>query len=147
MAETVTTLMRLLTVREVQEDERGATLHFEQGGLGRLTLHDANYANHLRLARHSQERHHPVGVSLGEGQTVTELLRADNDIPAHVSEEEPDYNRVLFQGHDGVFRLKPDHPESARIRTLLRESLRRKARVWFIAQKPGLWLLDVLAAG
>jgi hypothetical protein len=54
---------------------------------------------------------------------------------------------VLFQGHDGVFRLRPEHPESARLRAELDEALRQKARVWFIAQKPDLALLDVLPAG
>jgi hypothetical protein len=101
----------------------------------------------LQLARRSQERRHPVGVSFGDGQTITEVLRADNDIPMQMIEEGPDGARILFQGHDGVFPLKPDHPESARLRDLLEEAIRQKARVWFIAQKPDLALLDVLPAG
>ena len=36
------------------------------------------------------------------------LIRADNDVPAQLWEEAPDPARVLFQGHDGVFRLKSD---------------------------------------
>lgn len=147
MVEALTTRTRLLIVREVQEDEGGAALRFQQGGHGRLSLRDANYATHMRLARRSQERQHPVGVSFGEGHTITELIRADNDVPSQLWEVEPDQARVLFQGHDGVFRLRPDHPESVRIRALLGEALRQKARVWFIAQKPELALLDVLPAG
>ena len=147
MAEALTTLTKLLVVREIQEDASGATLHFQQGGHGRLALRDANYATHLRLARRSQERQHPVGVSFGEGQAITELIRADNDVPTQLWEEEPERARVLFQGHDGVFHLKSDHPESARLRDLLDEALRQKAPVWFLAQKPDLALLDVRSAG
>jgi len=81
MAEALTTVTRLLIVREIQEDATGAALRFQEGGQGRLSLRDANYATHLRLARRSQERLHPVGVSFGEGQAIIELIRADNDIP------------------------------------------------------------------
>jgi hypothetical protein len=147
MVKALTTGTRLRVVREVHEDESGAAIRFQQGGQGHLALGDANYATHLRLARRSQERQHPVGVTFGEGQTITEIIRADNDVPSHLWEEEPGQARVLFQGHDGVFRLRPDHPESARLRAELGESLRQKARVWFIAQKPDLALLDVLPAG
>ncbi len=147
MVEALTTGPRLLVVREVHEDDRGATLRFQQGSQGRLALGDANYPAHLRLARRSQERQHPVGVSFGEGQTITELIRADNDVPGQLWEEQPGKARVLFVGHDGVFRLGPEHPDSARLRAQLGEALRQKARVWFIAQKPGLALLDVLPAG
>src|SRR5436309_2857309 len=114
MAEALTTLMKLLVVREIQEDESGATLRFQQGGHGRLALPDANFATHLRLARRSQERQHPLGVSFGEGHAITELIRADNDVPTELCAEEADHARILFQGHDGVFRLKLDHPDSTR---------------------------------
>jgi hypothetical protein len=143
MPEALTTLTRLLIVREIEEDAMGAVIHFQEGAHGRLGLRDANYATHLRLARRSQERQHPVGVSLGEGQIITELIRADNDVPTQLGVEDRDRTRVLFAGHDGVFRLKHDHPELDRIRTLLGEALRQKARVWFLAQKPDLTLRDV----
>jgi hypothetical protein len=146
MIKALTTGTMLRVVREIHEDESGATLHFLQGGQGRLALGDANYTTHLRLARRSQERQHPVGVTFGERQAITEMIRADNDVPSQVWEEEPDQARVLFQGHDGVFRLRTEHPESARLRAALGEALRQKTRVWFIAQKPELVLLDVLPA-
>jgi hypothetical protein len=147
MTETVTTLTKLLVVREIQEDASGAALCFHQGSYGRCTLLDTNYATYLRLARRSQERQHPVGVSFGGGQAITALIRADNDVPTHVWEEDADRVRVLFQGHDGVFRLNRDHPEFDRLRALLDQALRQNTRVWFIAQKPDLALLDVLLAG
>ena len=146
MVEALTTRTRLLVVREIQEDESGADLRFQQGSRGRLDLSDASYATHLRLARRSRERQHPIGVSFGEGSTITELIRADNDVPLQLREEDPDRARVYFQGHDGVFCLKRDHPEFTRISTLVSDALRQKAGVWFIAQKPALALLDVLPA-
>ncbi len=146
MAEALTTKTRLLVVREIQEDDSGAALWFQRGGQGRLALGDTNYATYLRLARRSQERQHPVGVRFGEGQRITELVRADNDVPGELWEDGPDRARVLFQGHDGVFRLTPDHAECVRIRALLAEALQQKARVWLIAQNPDRVLLDVLPA-
>ena len=147
MAGALTTLTRLLTVREIQEDESGAALRFLEGGCGRLAFGDINYATHLRLARRSQERQHPVGVCIGEGQAITDLIRANNDVPTELGEEETDRIRVHFQGHDGVFVLPLDQLESERLRSLLSEAVRQKARVWFIARKPDLALLDVLPAG
>jgi hypothetical protein len=147
MAEALTTLAKLLTVWEIQEDASGAALSFQEGSDARLALSEADYVTYLRLGRRSQERQHPVGVRLGDGQTVAELFRADNDVPTQFWEESSEVARVLFEGHDGVFYLQPDHPEFDRIHALLGEAIRRKARVWFIAQKPNLALLDVMAAG
>jgi len=144
MAETLTTVARLLIVRKIQEDASGATLGFQEGGHGHLALGDTNYAIYLRLARRSQERQHPVGVSFGDGQAITALIRADNDVPTLVGEEDPDCVQVLFAGHDGVFRLKRDHPGFDRLRALLGEAVRENARVWFIVQKRDLAVLDVL---
>ena len=144
MIKALTTGTTLHVVREVHEDESGAALRFQQGGQGRLALGNANYATHLRLARRSQERQHPVGVTFGEGQTITEMIRADNDVPSQLWEEEPGQARVLFQGHDGVFRLRPEHPEAARLRAALGEAFRQKARVWFITLKPDLALVDLV---
>jgi hypothetical protein len=146
MAETVTTLARLLIVREIQEDDSGATLHFQQGGQGRLALGDVNYPSYLRLARRSQERQHLIGVNFGERNAIVELLRADNDVPMQICEDTT-AARVLLQGHDGVFCLNANHPESVRLRAVLVEAVKRKARIWFIAHKPKLALLDILPAG
>jgi hypothetical protein len=147
MAEALTILAKLLTIREIQEDAGGATLHFQERGQARLPRADARYTTQLSLAWRSQERQHPVGVRFGEGQTVSEFLRADNDVPTQLLEAGSDGIQVFFQGHDGVFRLQPGHPEASRIRTLLGEAIRHKGRVWFIAQKPDLALLDVRPAG
>jgi hypothetical protein len=146
VAEALTTLTRLAVVREIEEDEGGATLRFLHGGQGRLSIGDANYATHLRLARRSQERQHPVGVSLGDGQAVTEVLRADNDVPTGILDE-AHRGLVFFQGHDGIFLIKSDLPQAARIRAVLEEAIRHEASVWFISQKADLTLLDVLPVG
>src|SRR5262249_9964118 len=90
---------------------------------------------------------HPVGVKFAEGSTISEMIRADNDVPAQLWEEEPDRAQVFFQGHDGIFRLRPDNPQLARIRAQLGAAIRQQARDWFIVQKPDLTLLDVLPGG
>lgn len=147
MIKSLTTLTRLLIVQDIQEDDSSATLRFQQGVQGRLLRADANYEIRLRLAWRSQERHHPIGVSFGAGQTIAELIRADNDVPAELGADDATGAQVLFQGHDGVFHLNANHPESARLRAVLSEAIQRKARIWFIAQKPELALLDLLPAG
>ncbi len=98
MAEALTTLAKLLTVREIQEDASGAVLHFQEGGPARLALSDAEYAMHLRLARRSHERQHPVGVRFGEGQTIAELLRADNDVPTQAAGKRSRWRSGVFRG-------------------------------------------------
>lgn len=144
MAGTTATVTKLFVVREVQEDESGATVNFEQKAKGRLALGDAYYVAHLRLAQRSQERRQPVGVTFGEGSTIAEIIRGDNDIPTEIWGAEPDDVSVLFLGHDGVFRIKADHPLAAQIRGTLNDASRLKARVWFVAQKPDLTILDVM---
>jgi hypothetical protein len=147
MTEALSTITRLLIVQDIQEDTSGATIKFQGGGEGRLSIRDGDYAACLRLARRSQDRQHPVGIIFGEGQTIAALARADSDVPAKLWEEDREGAHVLFQGHDGDFRLKRDHPEFNRIHTLLDEAIRQKARVWFISQQADLALLDVVPAG
>lgn len=147
MAEATTILTKLALIREIQEDNSGVTLHFQQGGQGRLARGDVNYEFHMRLARRSQERQHPVGVRFGESQTIIELIRADNDVPTEIRDENADGIWVLFQGHDGVFHLQVDHPEFARLRAPLERAIRQTTRIWFLAQKRDLVLLDILPVG
>lgn len=147
MSEALTTIARLLIVQEIRVDTSGATISFQEGTDGRLSLHDSNYATNLRLAQRSRERQHPIGVSFGEGQAISALIRADNDVPAQLSQADSDLAQVLFEGHDGVFHLKRDDPEFDRMHALLTEAIRQRSRVWFIARKPDLGLLDVLLAG
>lgn len=142
----MTTYTRLAIIRSIQEDDNGATLRFQQGSQLRLARGDVNYERHLQLARRIRDRQHPVGVRFSGGQTIAELIRADNDVPTEVREDAASA-RVLFQGHDGVFRLSADHAEAARLRAVLGEAIQRKARLWFVAQKPALALLDILPAG
>jgi hypothetical protein len=148
LGERSATVTRLLVVQEIHEDDGGgATLKFEQLRQARLSASDPHYSTYLRLAQRSKERQHPVGVSFRDEATVGQLTRADSDVPTQLVRDEAGPVRVIFQGHDGVFRLQPGNPESVRIGALLDEAIRRKARVWFIAQKPCLAILDVLPAG
>jgi hypothetical protein len=147
MIDATTTLTKLLIVRDVVEDASGAVLRFHEGSQGRLDLSAANFATCLRLARRSQERQHPVGVSFRQGEFIANLLRSDNDVPTEIGVEGSHGARVLFQGHDGIFHLKADHPDVDRIRALLNESIQLMGRVWFVAHKPDLVLLDVQPVG
>jgi hypothetical protein len=143
MTQALETATRLLVVQEILEDENGATLRFEQGGHGRLSSIDPHYPGDLELARRSKERGLPVGVAFGEGNSITELSRADSDVPEHVEDEGSESVLVFFQGHDGIFQLRRDRQDFPRLRGLLTQAIREKARVWFVTQDPELTLQDV----
>lgn len=147
MTETMTSLAKLIIVREILEDEAGTTLLFQDGGHGRISRGDVDYAYFKRLAERSKERVHPVGVGFGDGHAISELINADNDVPRRILADDSDHARVLFQGHDGIFRLKLEHPEFARLRRVLKNAIQKKARVWFVSQGSDLALLDVIQAG
>lgn len=143
MTEALVTVTRLFVVQDILEDDEGATLRFEQGEHGRLSRRDPQYTSDLERARRSKERHHPVGVTFGEGRAITELSRADSDIPARVEDEDGGDARVFFQGHDGIFQVRRDRQDFARLRALLTKAIREKARVWFVTRGPELTLQDV----
>jgi hypothetical protein len=143
MTEALETLTRLFVVHDILEDDEGATLRFEQGEYGRLSRRDPQYASNLERARRSKERCHPVGVTFAEGRAITELSRADSDIPAQVEDEDGEYAHVFFRGHDGIFQVRRDRQDFARLRALLTKAIREKARVWFVTQGPELTLQDV----
>lgn len=136
---------RLLTVRDIEEDEKGATLRFLQGGHGRLAKSDPTYTTYLQLAQRSQARQHPVGVCFAEGHGIAELFRADNDIPVEWLDDGYERARVRFAGHDGVHFVTNAHPEFARLQTVIDDAIKNKLRVWFVARKPNLILADILA--
>jgi len=137
---------KLVIVREIKEEDFGATLKSREGINARIPRTDVNYASYLRLAERSSERQHPIGVLFDETATTCKLVRADNDVPTQLLDEESGGARVLFEGHDGVFRIRPDDPQSAHLRALLGEAIKQHLRVWFIVRKPDLALLDVLPA-
>ncbi len=147
MAEALTSLVTLLVIRDIEEDATGAALRFEGGTEGRLVVQDPGYARSLKLARRSRERSQPVGGNFGERHAITEVLRADNGVPLQVSDLGSEARLVLFQGQDGVFRLRPDHPQAERLRGVLEEAIRGRKPVWFVAHRPDLVLLDTMPAG
>jgi hypothetical protein len=51
MAEALTTLTKLLTVWEIQEDASGAALSFQEGSDARLALSETAYVTYLRLVQ------------------------------------------------------------------------------------------------
>ncbi len=134
--------VQLWTIRQIEEDESGAILHFQQGGQGHLANCDPAFATHLQLARRCHSRQHPVGIRFGEGRDIAELIRADNDVPSQWLDDGAYAARVHFEGHDGVFFIQADHPEFARIRKVLVDAIGNKSRVWFVARKPQMILSD-----
>ncbi len=143
MSEMLSTLARLMIVEAITENADGATLAFQGGGQGRLSSGETGYPKNLRLARRSHASQYPVGVRFGEGDVVAALVRADNDVPTKISGENADCVQVFFEGHDGIFQLRREHSDFDRMRSLLSDATQRRTRVWFIAEKSELALLDL----
>jgi hypothetical protein len=147
MVEKTTSLAKLLVVRSILKDRDGITLQFQDGRYGRFSPDDLNYADLMQLAERSKERQHPVGVDFKEEHAIAELIRAHNDVPKQVMDEDRHRARVFFQGHDGIFSLNLEDRQAACIRGVLEEAIRQNARVWFLFQGTDLALLDVQPAG
>src|SRR5687767_6364655 len=136
--------LKLLVVKEIQKTDAEVVILFVSDQKGRLASDHKDFDYFLRLAERSLQRQHPVAVSLTRPDKIVELARADNDIPAQFVEHDRDRMKVMFQGHDGIFYLRRDHPEFKRIGEVLQQSIKDKKRVWFVAEKPKLLIADVI---
>jgi hypothetical protein len=142
-----TFMMKLLVVRKIKQGDNETTITFEQGQNALLSTNYVNqedYQYYLRLAKRSRERQHPVGVDLDQSNIIVGMARADNDFPMQLQEYDQEKMQVLFQGHDGIFYLRRDHPDFNRLLQVLNQSIRNRNRVWFVAEKPRLFLIDII---
>lgn len=140
-------MLRLLVVREIQPSNSDVTILFENGPRSFLSASLKNYGYYLELARKSLDRRCPVGAALTDSGTITEIARADNDVPTQLLVHDKERMAVWFQGHNGIFYLRLDHPEFQRLNDVLKRSISTKGRVWFVARKPGLVIEDVVDGG
>lgn len=136
----------MLMVRNLEEDESGATVQFTGNRTGRLLANNPSHSRHLQLARNSLERGHPLGVCFGTAETIVDLLRAHNDVPEALVEQRSDCVQVHFMGHDGIFFLHGDSGEVRQLHALLEKAILRKAAVWFTAGRT-LNILEAMPAG
>jgi len=142
-----TFIMKLLVVRKIKQGDHEATITFKEGQNALLSTNYVNqedYQYYLRLARRSRERKHPVGVDLDQSNIIVGMARADNDFPMQLQQYDQEKIQVLFQGRNGIFYLRHDHPDFNRLLQVLNQSIRNKSRVWFVAEKPRLFLIDVI---
>jgi hypothetical protein len=145
MAEVVVLTLKLVFVIGIQKQTGATLVQFQGGQSGKLSPEAAHYDYYLRLAQRSLERKHPVGVAFDKsGDTISEVARADSDFVSNLVERDRERIEVHFQGHDGIFFLRRDHPEFPRISVALKTSMQANKRVWFVAKKPHLLLDDVI---
>jgi len=145
MSEVLVLMLKLFVVIGIQKQGGATILQFQGGQTVQLAPQDKQYDYYLRLAQRSLERKHPVGVALDKsGKAVSELVRADSDFVSSLLDQEKEKIQVFFQGHDGIFFLRRDHPDFARIFGILKSSMEAKKRVWFVARKPSLLIEDVV---
>ena len=144
MAEVMLLTLKLLVVKDVQQAESEVVVSFVDGQQGRLPQSHEQYDYYIRLVGRSQSRRHPVAVSIARPDKIVELARADNDFAARLMDHDAERMKVVFHGHDGTFYLRKDHPEFQRIGRLLQESIDKEIRLWFVARKPSLLLMDVI---
>ena len=144
MAEAMLLALNLLVVEDIQKNDAEVVLRFVSGQKGRLATDHKDFDYFMRLAQRSVDRKHPLAVSLVKPDKIVELARADNDIPAQLAEHDKERVKVVFQGHDGIFYLRRDHTDFKRISAVLHQSIKEKKRVWFVAEKPSLLIMDVI---
>lgn len=143
MMEAIVFTLKLLIVKDIQTNPDGSTLLFEEGQKGNLLSNHNRYDYYLVLAQRSLERKHPVGVTLAAPDKIVEMARADNDIATQLTDDGTERIKVWFQGHNGTFFLERNHPDFARLITMLNQSIKKKTRVWFVAKLPLLILEDI----
>ena len=146
MAEVFVLIFKLLVVVGIQKQQEGSTiLQFQGGRTGLLAAQNKQYEYYMRLAQRSLERKHPVAVAFDSaGKVVSELARADSDFVSNVLDQDNERLQILFQGHDGIFFLRRDHPDFRRILRALESSKQANRRIWFVATKPSLLIEDVV---
>ena len=139
MGQVMLLALKLVMVVGVQKTSSGSLIVFDTGQ-GQLLSNNSEYAYYLKLAERSLERKQPVGVGLS-GDEIVEMVRADADVVSQLIEDgQKNRLKVFFQGHDGVFTLRYDNPDFARLARVLRTSTQQKQEIWFVAKKP---LLDI----
>ncbi len=143
-AQIYSALLRLAVAKSVQETRTGLTILFQTGETMRLSRNHKDYQSHLRLAQRSLERQHPIGVRINNAGEIAEIVRADNDFVAFLTEENENTLKVGFQGHDGIARLARQHPHFDKIERDLNRSLKEEKRIWFVWGQPKLMLEDVM---
>ena len=146
LGEGLVMMLTLLTVKQVDLQPGEAVIVFVEGKTGRLPKAHKDYDYFLSLAQRSRERQHPVAASLDAQGQIADMARADNDVPAGVGDHDAERVKVAFMGHDGTYFLRKDHPRFKRLGDILRDAVKAKARVWFVAEKPTLVLVDVAKA-
>jgi hypothetical protein len=144
VAEVMLLTLNLLVVKELQKSDAEVVIVFVTGQKGRLVSNHKDFDYFLRLAQRSLDRQHPVAVSLAKPDKIIELARADNDITAQLVEHDQERVKVVFQGHDGFFYLRRKHADFKRINDVLQQSIKEKKRVWFVAEKRTMLIMDVV---
>ena len=143
MLETVV-LMKLLFVREIQLRPVETLVLFSEGLRGVISQGGNDTEYWIRLLQGSLDGEQPVGIAFDDHGRITTVGRADNDVVAHVARDRDENLEVGFQGHDGRFHLRHDHPEFERIEDVLEQSRTGNRPVWFVTSGPRLVIVDVI---
>ncbi len=148
--ETVSNLLDILMVINVEEQADSATITFHDGRKGKLKKTQENYEYYLRLANASLQGKQYVWVGfyndsitqMGKSENnipLAMMKSADNDFPTSMFEdkEHPERMKVLFESHNAIFFLFKNNPRFQELSEILKESIQKKSKVWFIT---GQWL-------
>lgn len=122
--------LKLLFVSNVHETEQEGVISFQTGQRDTLTNSIKNYRHFVTLAQEALADKSPVGVQLGNNGTIERMGLADSDFVIELADRENELS-VYFQGHDGIFDLRHDHPDFRRLKDLLARARDSKKRVWF----------------
>jgi hypothetical protein len=137
--------VRLMHVIDIQQHDAETVVHFLEGPEVQLQLGTQGYDDYVARAAKSFEKRQPLAVSTDQMTGTTRLDLADKDPGVQqVTDHDNRTLRVLFKGHAGIYYLRKDHPEFARIKRTLDQSAKCGTWVWFAASLPASDLDDVL---
>jgi hypothetical protein len=135
--------MRLCWVVSIKYTDLGIQITLRNGRIATLTKSHESFDYYVGLIDHSITGNRPIGLLITADNKILEVVRANHDVVVQVVTRRKEVLAIHFLGHDGIFFLAYNHPRFDEIHIILDKSYINSQPVWFIAQLPHLYLMDV----
>jgi hypothetical protein len=122
--------MKLMIVDQVVKRDSLVVVRFEGGTEGHLAGQPS--IDDLKLIQEGQTHHWPIVVSIAKSGEISLVGRADSGTVSIIKEKQDSLELGLSQ--DGIYHLKKNHPDFARLRAMLEYSLRHEKQLWLSLQ-------------
>ena len=123
--------MKLLFVKEIEENESAVVVRFEGGVTGQLPRDGRETTGQsVEYARRGLKEKYPVAVTIVKGDRIATIDSADSDTVDYVKDSDSERFRVAFRGHAAVYRLRKDNPDLRRVKAVLEQSAKDQSLIW-----------------